>query len=68
MSRFYIEVFEDGQRLPAGSAVGYGSLREAQVEAKRLIDDALPRNTVAVFELVGHAFLAGDGSTEYRED
>lgn len=62
--RYYLEIHEDGHRLPIGRQVGYESLAEAQDAAKRAVDDALPRNTVHILADVGYAFLAGDGGEE----
>lgn len=63
--KFYLEVRENGIRIPTGDRQGYKSAEEAAAKAKQFVDDALPRNTVHVLQDVGHAYLAGDGEAEY---
>jgi len=59
--RFYLEMLEDGHRLPKGDRRGYATLEEAEKAAMRHIDDAMPRNSVRVYQHVSTAHMAGDG-------
>lgn len=65
--RWFLELVEDGKRIPVGDWKGYDSRELAEDAAKRHTDDALPRNHVRVMKLVSSAHLAGDGS-EYIQD
>lgn len=66
--RYYIEVHENGHRLPKGNPFGYDTLNEAKEDAKRYVDDALPSNTVAIMARVATAYFGGDGGTYVREE
>ena len=63
---FVLEIEEDGRRIRVAASAKLTTLLEAIAEAKRHVDDALPRNYVRVYMEVGTAYLAGDGSVEYR--
>jgi hypothetical protein len=65
--RYYLEIRENGHRIPVGERLGYASLKEAKQAAKQKVDDALPLNRVAVLLQITQAGLAGDGG-EYLED
>ncbi len=66
--RYFLEVCEDGDRIPVGKVAGYETLEEAKNVARRKVDDALPNNTVRVLAHIATAFLAGDGSEEVRDE
>ncbi len=68
MPRFFLEMVEDGHRLPCGSPQGYLSFEEAKKEARRRTDDALPRNTVRVLAHVATAHMGGDGEPYSRDE
>lgn len=59
--RYYLEMVEDDHRLPKGRPDGYATLGEAEEAARRHTDDALPRNTVRVYQHVATAYVGGDG-------
>jgi hypothetical protein len=61
MTRYFLELVEDGHRMPIGEACGYGTRQEAEIRAKRSTDDALPRNFIRVFALVSTAHLGVNG-------
>lgn len=61
IGRYYLEVHENGHRIPVAPRQGFATLEEAIEAAKKKVDDALPRNTVHVVQDVGHAYLMGDG-------
>lgn len=61
MTRYYLEIHEDGVRLPVGDPRGYEDLEEAAKEAEKKVDDALPRNTIHILLEVGYAYFRGDG-------
>lgn len=63
---YFLELREDGVRMPVGKPQGYETLEEATQEAKKKVDDALPQNTVRILKEVGYAFLAGDGCEEVK--
>jgi hypothetical protein len=65
--KYYLEIIEDGHRIPAGKPLGYDTLEEAKQAAEQKIDDALPRNTVRVYAHVTTAHFAGDGSTYCKD-
>lgn len=58
---FYLFMSEDNYLLPVGDSRGYKTLDEAEREALKRVDDALPRNTVRIFHEVGYAYFGGDG-------
>lgn len=59
---FFLEIVENGVRIPVGNVGGYETEREAFEAAKKKVDDALPYNRIRVFKQVAEAYLAGDGS------
>lgn len=61
MKLYFLEMVEDGYRLPKGKAQGYETLEEAETEAQKHVDDALPRNYIRIFGLISSAHLGGDG-------
>ncbi len=65
MNRYFLEIHEDGHRIPVGKDQGYSDLEEAKRVAMRYVDDALPRNTVQVLCEMGHVYLGGDGGSYY---
>lgn len=65
--RYYLEIREDGHRIPVGNPLGYATLKEAKEEARKKVDDALPKNRVAVLLQVTSAYFGGDGGS-YLED
>ncbi len=66
--RYYLEIIEDGHRLPTGDRKGYATLEEAKAAAERHTDDALPRNDVRVYAHVATASLGGDGEPYIRSE
>jgi hypothetical protein len=58
---FFLEIWEAGHRIPTGERKGYKTLDEAIKAAERMVDDALPNNTVRIMKEVGYAALGGDG-------
>lgn len=67
MNRYFLEIREGVHRLPAGKTNGYQVRAEAEADAKRFVDDALPHNRVIVYEVVAYAYLAGDGSADLQQ-
>lgn len=67
MKRYCLFILENGHYIFVGDRKGYATFDEAVAAAKRHVDDALPRNTVRVMCEVGYAFLASDGSEDFRE-
>jgi hypothetical protein len=65
--RYFLEVVEYGECIPAGRNGGYATLAEAKEAALKRVDDALPHNTVRVLAEVAVAGLGGDG-VPYVED
>jgi hypothetical protein len=65
---YYLEIIENGERLPIGSHRGYDTLEEAKKVAGEHVDDALSSNTVRVYKLVATARMAGDGGTSITEE
>lgn len=61
--RYYLEIREDGHRLPVGNHLGYDNLDDAQAAAIHYTDDALPRNTVNILLCVQNAHVGGDGGS-----
>ena len=59
--RYFLEIVENGDRIPVGDRFGYKSLAEAQAEALKKTDDALPHNHVRIMLCVGYAEIGGDG-------
>ena len=66
--RFYLEIIEHGHRIPTGDRHGYATLEEAEKAAMRHIDDALPHNSVRVYQHVATAHMAGDGGEYVRRE
>jgi hypothetical protein len=64
--RYYLEIVEDGHRIPVGATRGYPTHAEAREAAKNHVDDALPRNIVRVLAAAGHAYLQGDGEVAFQ--
>ncbi len=64
--RWFLEIVENGHRIPTGNLRGYQSEEDAVKDARRHTDDALPRNYVRVLCLVGVASLAGDGGETFE--
>jgi hypothetical protein len=63
--RYYLEIEEDGERIPIGAPIGYQDLPTARDAAGRYVDDALPRNRVRIMHQVDEAYLGGDGETYF---
>lgn len=64
---YYLEIYEPGERIPAGDSNGYDTVEEARKAALRLVDDASPQNVVRIFKRVAVAYLGGDGGPSLKE-
>lgn len=65
MHRRYKVFIEEGNNfLPIGSA---DTVEEAKDQAMKCVDDALPQNTVAVFDTIGKGYLRGDGESAWSD-
>ncbi len=61
MNKYFLEIREEGERLPVGNKNGYATLAEAETAARMFADDALPRNRVMVFRIIAAAGIDGAG-------
>lgn len=66
--RYYLEMVEDGHRMPTGKGIGYDTLAEAKEAARLKVDDALPQNTVRILAHVATAYMGGYGGQYVREE
>jgi hypothetical protein len=69
---FYLMIEENGSFIPVCGRytvpLKFKTLQEAEDEARKRVDDALPNNVVLVVKRIGHAYLGGDGESYWHDE
>jgi hypothetical protein len=66
--KYYLEINENGHRIPTGNTLGYATLKEAKDAAKKKVDDALPNNSVSIMLHITSAYMRGDGGEYFADE